>query len=167
MAIHNYLKFNVQTVPNPQIPNQSMSVVQIGPHALFSAGLAIDLAISVDSVTAQSLQATNIPLPYPIISQGLFDTGCTVTSIDQSVATTLGLRVRGYTTVHTANGPVNVGQYLISLAFPGTQLKGQNLLMVNSVNLSGQPFQVLIGRDLMSLWSITYNGPAGFISIAD
>lgn len=81
MAIHNFFKFNVQTVPNPKTPNQSMEVVQIGPHALFSAGIAMDLAISIDAVTAQSLQAAKIPLPHPIISQGLFDTGCTVTSM--------------------------------------------------------------------------------------
>lgn len=76
MAIHNYLKFNVRTILNPYIPNQSIEVVQIGPH--------------------------------PIISQGLFDTGCTVTLTYQSVAIALGLKVKGYATVHTANGPANV-----------------------------------------------------------
>lgn len=32
---------------------------------------------------------------------------------------------------------------------------------------ANQPFQVLIGRDLMSSWMITYNGLAGFVSISD
>lgn len=167
MAIFYQLNYQIRTAPNPANPAQQISSAQIGPHALFAGGVMMDMAVALDSVTAQSLHSIGQSIPTPIAVKALLDTGCTVTSVDQSIINRLGLKVRGYTTTHTAAGPQIVGQYVAALSFPGTALQGKILHQVQSVNLSGQPFQILIGRDLMSSWSITYNGPAGFISIAD
>lgn len=127
----------------------------------------MDMAIAVDAVTTQAMQNGNQIIPPPITAKALLDTGCTITSIDQSLAQQLGLVVRGMTTTHTAAGPANSSQYFVAFSFPGTNLQGRTLHQVQSVNLAGQPFQVLIGRDLMASWTINYNGPSGYVSIAD
>lgn len=167
MAIITYYQFNVLTQPDPTNPTNTLVQVQPGPHGLFSGGIMMDIVIGVDSITAQSLQASNIPVPSPITSKALVDTGCTITSIDSSIVSALQLKTRGYTQTHTANGPTSVSQHQISLNFPGTNLTGRQIQTVQSVNLAGQPFGVLIGRDLMASWSITYNGTTGFVCIAD
>jgi hypothetical protein len=79
----------------------------------------------------------------------------------------LNLATRGYQQTSTANGTATVSQHLVSIAFPGTGLLGRTLHSINSVNLSGQQIQALIGRDLMSKWLIVYNGGFGTVSISD
>jgi len=167
MPIINYLKFNVISQPDPKNRENIIQQVQLGPHALFSGGVVMDLEISIDIETAQLLREQSIPLPSPVIIKGLFDTGCTITSIDNSIISKLNLKNRGFVQIHTANGSVKSTQHIAGLSFPGTMLKEKSAHLVQAVNLSGQPFQALIGRDLMSSWAITYNGPAGFVSISD
>lgn len=167
MAVVTYFQFNVQTQPDPANPLNTLVQVQPGAHGLFSGGIVMDVVIGVDSITAQSLLASNIPVPSPITSKALVDTGCTITSIDNAIVTQLGLKVRGYNQTHTANGVMNVSQHQISLNFARTNLTGRQVQTVQAVDLSGQPFGMLIGRDIMMSWSITYNGTTGFVCIAD
>jgi len=167
MAIVTYYQFNVLTQPDPTDLKKTLIQVQPGPHGLFSGGVVMDIVIGVDLITAQSLQTSNIPVPPPITARALVDTGCTITSIDAAIASSLQLKTRGYTQTHTANGLMNVSQHQISLNFPGTNLMGRQVQTVQAVDLSGQPYGVLIGRDIMMSWSITYNGTTGFVCIAD
>lgn len=168
MGIANYFQFNVFSQPDPHNPQNTVMQIQPGVHGLFSGGLVMDILIGIDEVTARSYQTElNQPIATPVVAKALFDTGCTITSIDHSIITSLGLKTRGYTQTATANGEMRVSQHLVSLSFPGVNLKNKPLHTVQSVNLEGQPFKVLIGRDLMASWTITYNGPAGFVSIAD
>jgi hypothetical protein len=166
MSILNILKFNVISQPDPANPSRIIQSPQLGHHALFSGGIVMDIVIGVDAITVQSSHGEN-PIPPPIAVKALVDTGCTITSIDNSLVTALGLKVRGYNPIHTANGTTIASQHQVSLAFPGTNLAGRQIHTVQTANLTGQPFLVLIGRDLMASWSVTYNGPAGFVSISD
>jgi hypothetical protein len=167
MPVVSYLKFNVVSQPNPADPNQTVQSTQLGPHGLSFGGIIMELAVGVDKVTAQSLHAQGIIVPPPIKVKGLIDTGCTITSIDYTLATALGLRIRGYNQTHTANGVVIVPQHQISLGFPDANFAERAVQTVQATNLAGQAFHVLIGRDLMASWSMTYNGPAGFVSISE
>jgi len=167
MAIFTKIEFQVRHIPNPANPAIVQSELTLGTQGLFSGGVVMDMAITVDTVTAQAMSLGKQIVPSPVIVKALLDTGCTVTSIDQSIAQKLGLIVRGMTTTHTAAGPATSNQYFVGLSFPGTNLQARALHQVQSVNLLGQPFQVLIGRDLMASWVINYNGTTGYISIAD
>lgn len=167
MAIVNIFQFKVFTQPDPKSPGDIIVNVQPGAHGLFSGGVILDMAIGVDSVTAQAMQSQGLTVPTPVVIKALLDTGCTVTSIDAGLVTTLGLKTNGFTKTATANGIATTSQHSISLAFPGTKLSGKTLHEVQSVNLKGQPFAALIGRDLMSRWNISYNGSTGFVSIGD
>jgi len=167
MPIAHYFNFNVISQPDPANRENTIQTFQFGPHGLFAGGIVMDLEISIDVETMRILQSTGFALPSPMIAKGLFDTGCTITSIDDSIISNLNLKTRGYVDVATANGQTKVTQHIIALSFPGTNLRGKTTHLVQAANLSEQPFKVLIGRDLMSTWAITYNGPAGFVSIAD
>jgi len=167
MAVVTYFQFNVLTQPDPANPQNTLLQVQPGPHGLFSGGVVMDIVIGVDAITTQSLLSSNILVPTPLSVKALIDTGCTITSIDNALVHTLGLRIRGYNQTHTANGMMNVSQHQVSLHFAGTNLSGRPVQTVQAVDLSGQPYGMLIGRDLMMSWSLTYNGTTGFVCIAD
>ena len=167
MAIFFQIKFQVRHIRNPANPGQTQTQLEVGPHSLFAGGIVMDMALAIDEVTSQSMRSGNQTVPTAVTAKALVDTGCTITLIDDSIVQQLGLTVRGYTTTHTAAGPINSGQYFVALSFPGTKLQGRTLHRVQSVNLAEQPFKILIGRDLMASWNINYNGLAGFISIAD
>lgn len=88
-------------------------------------------------------------------------------SIDCSISQALNLTKRGIVTSHTANGPRQCNLFAVSLAFPATALRSYNLMRASEVDLSTQPFKVLIGRDVLANWHMHYNGQTGAVSIAD
>lgn len=172
MTVQCYQQFRIISQPDPRDPTKTIQILEGGAHALFSGGVLLDVAVGIDAVTANTFRVQNKKtVPPPIRVKALLDSGCTVTSIDQELAKKLNLKTIGFNQVFTANGPVQSPLHVVSLAFPGVApgptLKGIDLLTVQTVNLAGQQFGVLIGRDIMSRWAIHYNGPAGFISIAD
>lgn len=167
MGIANYHHFNVSVSPDPTNPSKNLVQVQSGQHGLFAVGINMDIAVGVDAITAKSLQDYSLSIPQPRMVKALFDTGCTVTSIDLSIAKALNLKVRGYVNVGTANGLAKAEQYFISIGFPGTTLQGRSLQQVQGIDLRGQQIQALIGRDLMAHWNINYNGIMGLVSISD
>lgn len=165
MTVAYFSQFYVQISPDPTDPTKQHVSVKHGPDGLYSGGIVMEVAIGIDAVS-QSQNKGN-PLPEPIIVKALVDTGCTITSIDRSIVSALNLMVRGYSQTFTANGSAQVSNHLVSIDFPGIGLRGKPVHQVQAVDLTGQPFQMLVGRDLMAAWAITYNGPAGFVSIAD
>lgn len=148
-------------------PEGQPTVKITGQHALFIAGISIDIEIALDIETTKNFQSQDIKIPNPIVVKGLIDSGCTYTSIDESIVNSLNLSILGFSDTHTANGSRSATVHAVSLKFPGALLIEKPIHRVQSVNLSGQPYQVLIGRDLMASWNINYNGPAGFVSICD
>lgn len=167
MPIVNFFNFDVITQPDPADATKTITQHTPGPNSLYSGGVVLNLVIGVDAVTEQALLTANLPVPQPVVVKALFDTGCTITSVDKSVIDRLNLKTIGFANTGTANGAVIVSQHTISIAFPGTGLTGKSLHVIQSVDLSGQPISALIGRDLMASWHITYNGPGGFVSISD
>lgn len=164
MSIYCNSQFHVQLIPDPNDPSKNQLKIQHGPNGLFAGGIILDLAVGIDAIS-QASTAEN--LQDPKIVKALVDTGCTITSIDSSLITALNLQTRGFQRTITANGSILTSLHFVSIDFPGSGLRGKPTHQVQAVNLSEQSFQVLIGRDLMTSWSITYNGPAGFVSISD
>lgn len=167
MGIANYQTFHVTVMPDPSNPNSQKIHIKPGTDSLFSGGVVMDILVGIDMVTATQLKDRGLAIPEPIPVKALLDTGCTTTSIDRSVAEKLGLKAIGFVQSLTANGPMQCNQHLVSIQFPGIDIKGKPVHTIYTVDLIGQPIDALIGRDLMSKWKITYNGIAGFVSIAD
>ena len=139
MGILNIVNFQFQIVPDPNIPGQNRVVVQGGAHGLFSGGVVLDVTVGIDAISLQAFhQNPASPPPPPINVKALLDTGCTITSIDQSIAQRLNLAVRGVSQTGTANGVTTVQNHTVSLAFPGSALRGYPIQQVQSVNLTGQ-----------------------------
>jgi predicted aspartyl protease len=169
MGLLTIQSFALRLVPNPANPQEQQ--VQHSPaiasKQIIQSGILLQVALGLDSATSSYLNGVGTPVPNPVMSTALVDTGASSLCIDSSIAQALGLKRRGLTNSLTANGPRQCNVYAVSLSFPGSTLTNYNLIQACEVNLSNQPFKVLIGRDVMSRWHIHYNGQVGVISIAD
>ncbi len=87
----------------------------------------------------------------------LIDTGATATCISQEIVNRLKLIAHDIQTVHTAAG---ISQQLLYDIGVGLPISQPNILSIQApcADLTGQSFEVLIGRDILSMCTLFYNG---------
>lgn len=158
-----------QTRPDPNNPGQTQIALAMGAAAqiLAANGVALNVSITVDNLTADAMRAQNLPLPAPVNCPALVDTGASGLALDRTLVQQLALVKKGITKSGTAAGVRLSPIYFVSLEFPGTEVRSYPLLRATEVDLQGQPFKCLIGRETMMHWHFHYNGQAGVFSIAD
>jgi hypothetical protein len=132
------------------------------------AGLTFPVAISLASVFTQNRPE----LAGETLSTAHLDTGASRTSIDIGIAHKLGLIQAGKTSILTAGGIINAPTFLIDLLFPNTTLSPFINLEISSCNLHvindvSPPFDILLGRDILSRWNIVWNGATSTVFIND
>jgi hypothetical protein len=144
-----------------------------GP-ALASSGLVMPVEVHVPAAIAAMLQQAQQPVPPPQTGLALVDTGASITCCNADALLALGLNPVGQITVGTANGPTPQFLYPATIRLPSTGGWQFELAAVCGSNLAGQmipttpPQQllVLIGRDLLSLMTLHWNGPGGACTLS-
>jgi hypothetical protein len=108
-----------------------------------------------------------------------FDTGAGSTSIDIGLAQHLKLLPIGLSENITAAGAQTMPNFAIDISFPNTKLSPFFNLRIGSCKLKFDlakslenpnvptNFGLLLGRDVMSRWIITWDGPSSSVVIAD
>jgi hypothetical protein len=175
MAHVHHLNLGLQVGKDPS--GNPVTAVRQSPLALMRQGF--NLSVEVATATA-FVQKQPDPVPLKTITLiGHFDTGASQTSIDQKVATHLNLIPTGQATIRTAGGAKGVDTFVIDIAFVNTGLRTIRNLRINSCDLgfnldrhAQNPndvtnFGILIGRDIMSLWNVTWHGPTSTVFISD
>ncbi len=144
------------------------------PQLLANLGLNLLVELS----TASAFTNKNIEKKSCSIL-GLVDTGATRTSIDKTLAQQLNLIPIGMSTAITAAGPQKTNDYAVDLTFIGSQLRPVLNLRVGSCTLNfdfkkakenarnPKNIGLLIGRDVMSRWNLTWHGPTSTVFISD
>ena len=107
------------------------------------------------------------------------DTGANITSIDVALATHLNLKSMGMIINQTAAERDDRPTFAIDLIFPNTKLAPFNNLRIGSCDLNFnveeaiknpndfKNFGILLGRDVMSRWTIIWNGPTSTVIVSD
>ncbi|MDR0331422.1 MAG: retropepsin-like domain-containing protein [Chitinispirillales bacterium] len=112
----------------------------------------------------------------PSLVQAHLDTGASVTSIDIKLAHHMRLTPVGTSQMMTAGGMVRTPSFIIDLQFPASTLSSRTNLSISSCDMGFdvnsplsdiQNFGILIGRDVMALWNIVWNGPTSTVIIND
>jgi len=136
---------------------------QPSPDGLQAAGPLLPVAVAVHPILAQQLRGSGATPPAPVGGVGLIDTGASVSAVDSSVVSQLGIPPIGTINVGTAGGVQQQAQYPASFSFPGTGLPTINFNFVIGSNLTGQqpPIIALIGRDVLRHFVMIYNGNFG------
>jgi predicted aspartyl protease len=137
-----------------------MSFLSARNSNLWQSGPAIQVVIVPSQPIAIQLQKESKPVPT-FKATALIDTGATSTCINQDAVDALDLIAFDVQKVWTASADVEQSFYDIGIVLPISQ---PNILSVQSpcAELKGQPYQVLLGRDVLSACTLFYNGADNF-----
>lgn len=177
MAHFNSIKTHFQIhLPGTPIPQGTQIAVSNSPKELFDKGFNILVELSTSSAFSKIPNMNRKSIT--VIAH--FDTGASITAIDKQLALHLGLIPIGFSTVNTASGVSGTNYYSVDLSFVNSALKPLQDLRVNEVDLKGfnlancitkpddeKNFGLLLGRDVMSAWSVFWHGPSSSVFISD
>jgi len=174
MATFHHHNIGFQITPTPPVGTQLG--INISPIPLFQNGLNIPVEISTASLFRNP--PINSPLSS-IVVMAHFDTGASVTSIDINLANHLKLLSVGQSESFTASGSQVMPNFAVDLSFPNTRLSPFFNLRIGSCKLNfdlnknmenlniPKNFGLLLGRDIMSRWIVTWDGITSTVMICD
>jgi hypothetical protein len=107
------------------------------------------------------------PVPKPLPIKGFIDTGCDALVLDRALVEELGLHPLGYTRLATGRGTMYAASYSVRLTIPTepepTVLDDIPCLAVADLDRGG--FQALLGRTVLGLFRIEFDGPEKTITL--
>ena len=110
-----------------------------------------------------ALKKAGLPFSSPHVVLGLIDTGASLSALDESIVTALGLAPRNMISIHT---PSTGAAYEKRMTFEALVVLGETsgkplskTITVLSCELATQGFFALIGRDLLQHCRFLYDGP--------
>jgi hypothetical protein len=171
---------------------QGQAAGTLGPGALRDIGPVLQVEISVPNILAALLAQQGQAIPAPLTGLALVDTGARTTCVDGNSFAQLGVNPIGVVNVLTAAGAAQQPIYPARFRFPegnldiefnsviGADLTGQVIPL--AANPGGAPLPVavppvnapptgvnliaLIGRDLLSTFTMTYHGQIGLVTLS-
>ena len=154
-----------------QYPNeaqdQSGNKLKIKPQkVLESRGPILQVNLSVASAFADQLLKENKPVPQAITGFALLDTGASCTCIDDDAAKKLGLPVIDKVKMSSAShneSEKNVYPAIIEVLGMPMKINADRVI---GASLAAQDLLVLFGRDLLSNFTLFYNGANGEFTIS-
>ncbi len=127
-------------------------------------GPLLNVLLTVSAPRMVALDEMKKPIPQGFVAYGLVDTGASCTSIDPVVIEALELQPINkvsMVTPSTGPDPILVNQYDIGVTIYSSEDQEPMripALPVCESTLRNQGFQSLIGRDILSLCLLFYNG---------
>ena len=142
--------------------------LQISP-----VGPMVRAAIMVSTARHQMLEAVGQPVPDAQTIQALIDTGASISGVDPTILSALGLTPTGETEiVSTTTGAagVRVPSYDVCIGIYAARAGDLHFIsetiQVTATNLAGRGFQALIGTDVLRKCILHYNGADGIFTLA-
>jgi hypothetical protein len=126
--------------------------------------LRLTVVVSLNQPEMAKLVAAGQPLPAPIWTTGMIDTGSDISCIAADVVQKLGISLVAQTSTRTAGGPVPVRLFRVSLSIPpagnipGPMLTRSNLLVMELVD-PPPDVEVFIGLDILLDCRLFLDGP--------
>jgi hypothetical protein len=129
-------------------------------------GAILAVRIGITGPEQQLLRAANHPIPQPVETTALLDTGAEVTCVDPAVFARLSLPFLNVTPVNmrAGGGLFGSAQYAGSLVLPHPSGKRRDdfeveYLSLTEVDLGVLGYDVLIGRDVLARCVFRFDGP--------
>jgi len=96
-----------------------------------------------------------------LMTDALLDLGAGRTVLTPDAVQRAALPKIDQTTIITVGGSSKVDVYAASLQFPNSNLSPIEMITVLCCELTYPLFRCLLGRDVLSRWTLTYDGPVG------
>jgi predicted aspartyl protease len=126
---------------------------------LFGPRLEIEVGLPVVRNSAGKVvspRGTSVRMP------ALIDLGASRTVVSPAAVERAGLRRIGTTTLARVGGlENNVNVYLAAISFPRSELSTIEFMEIVACDLAYPLVHCLLGRDIVSRWIFTYDGPLG------
>jgi len=134
----------------PVFPNKVQNLQQIGP-------IIEVILVPPPPVIAQLKSEGKKPPSKKVIA--LIDTGASGSCINEPISKELGLIVRDIVPVQTPSGTTQQGVFDVGFLLILPRIMTQPILIqALGSDLKNQPYQALIGRDILSYCTLIYNG---------
>ena len=130
-------------------------------------GPCIDVIIMNSRDVIEAGRAIGLEYPEPRPMKALLDTGASVTVISKVFANTCKLFQTSEGSEITAIGATHhCGEHAGAISFPGTDLRPLDpIRIVSAVFAKERYYAILIGRDILRNWAITFNGRSKRVTI--
>jgi len=137
------------------------------PDHIRHRGPIIQVQLGVPLPLAEWLQEDEQEVPSPVTVAGLIDTGASRTAVHLEIIERLGITAVGEVEVLSPNQRITNSIYPmhVRLLMGSVQAEMPSIPVIGS-ELSGQPIQALIGRDILSKSVFIYNGAGGYYTLA-
>jgi predicted aspartyl protease len=132
-----------------------MPVFSFTSSDLESNGAIIEVTIWPDFAIIKSLADKGEYVPRKKVV-GLIDTGASCSAFDASIANELGLVVRDTQNVLTPSGESSQSLYDVVIVLADAE-RGISLQAFGA-NLGKQPYDILLGRDVLKSCTLVFNG---------
>ena len=135
-------------------------------------GPLIDAFITVSAARQSALEAASRSIPDPQKIRALLDTGASHSCLDPVVVTALGIPVTGNCQINTPSSgaaPHTVDLYDVGIYIPATNpppLVFPTVAVAGCQLFQAQGFHALIGRDILDLCMLFYNGPLKVLTLS-
>lgn len=127
-------------------------------------GPVLPVQVGIPTALAKQMEAEGQTPPPPEEIPALVDTGASITAINIETAQRLGLQATGSMQIGGATGSANQPVYAAMLKIPDPFIEFDPI-QVAGAQLSGTPFQMLIGRNILCSMMLSYDGRKGRFSL--
>jgi hypothetical protein len=130
-----------------------------------AAGAVVEIHLGISEPRRRALKRHQLVPPPPIPVTFLIDTGASCSWIDEMHMRSLGLEPRSWEEVHTVQSqgvPTDFAAYEVSLVLGGLATVNSRRfeLLIGGQPFINQPFDGLLGRDVLNQCRLGWHGPA-------
>lgn len=133
--------------------------------SITGAGAVVEVHVGISELRRKVLLRNRMVPPSPIPLTFLIDTGASCSWIDEMHMRSLELEPRSWEEVHTVQSkgvPVEFPAYEVSLVLGGLSTANTRRfeLLIGGQSFINQPFDGLLGRDVLNQCRLGWHGPA-------
>jgi predicted aspartyl protease len=139
------------------------------PFDQVDPGPCIDVVVTNARDVIEAGRAVGLEYPEPRRMRALLDTGASVTVISKKFADHCRLFQTNEGSEITAIGATHrCGEHAGSISFPGTDLRPLDLMRIVSADFPKERhYAILIGRDILRNWIVTFDGRSKCVTVID
>jgi hypothetical protein len=131
-------------------------------------GPCIDVIVTNSRDVIEAGRTVGLEYPEPIKMKALLDTGASISVISKTFAKYCRLLQTGETEIRVLGSLHRCGEHAGAIRFPGTNLRPYDPIRIVSADfVQERHYAILIGRDILRNWTITFDGRSKRVTIAD